>query len=106
MLEANEMKVLRKIIYKTKIDGIRSQQIRISCSIQPINEWMVRRRRRIIEWDEYVSRICAERLVKISRENIPPGRSPVRPKRKWSDLIPDQTGGFPYKEEGNGGEEE
>ena len=39
MLEANEMKELRKIIGKTKIDRIRSQQIRKSCGIQPINEW-------------------------------------------------------------------
>ena len=46
MLEANEMKVLRKIVGKTKIDRIRSQQIRQSCCIQPIYEWMERRRRR------------------------------------------------------------
>ena len=45
MLEANEMKVPRKIDCKTKIDRIRSQQIRESCGIQPINEWMERRRR-------------------------------------------------------------
>ena len=38
MLEANEMKVLRKIVDKTKIDRIRSEQIRESCIIQPINE--------------------------------------------------------------------
>ena len=31
MLEANEMKVLRKIVGKTKIDRIRSQQIGESC---------------------------------------------------------------------------
>ena len=30
MLEANEMKVLRQIVGKTKIDRIRSQQIRES----------------------------------------------------------------------------
>jgi hypothetical protein len=33
MLEANEMKVLKKIADKTKIDRIRSQQIRESCGI-------------------------------------------------------------------------
>ena len=69
MLEANEMKVLRKIIYKTKIDGIRSQQIRESCSIQPINEFVERRRRRK-EWDEHVTRMDAERLVQILSDNI------------------------------------
>ena len=39
MLEANEMKLLRKIVCKTKIDKIRSQQIRESCGFQPINQW-------------------------------------------------------------------
>ena len=47
------MKVLWKIVGKTKIDRIRSQQIKECCSNQPINEWVeIRRRRR--EWDEHV----------------------------------------------------
>ena len=84
MLEANEIKVLRKI------DRIRSQQIRESCGRQPINEWVERRRTRRREWDQHVTRMDAERLVKISRDNIPAGRrSPGRPKRRWSDLIMD-----------------
>ena len=65
------MKVLRKIAEKTKVDRVRSQQIRESCDIQPINDWMERRRR---EWDQHVTRLDAERLFKISRENIPAGR--------------------------------
>ena len=84
------MKVLSKIVGKPKIDRIRSQQIKEPCSIQPINEWVERRRRR--EWDKLVTRTDAERLVKISRYNIPArGRSPVRPKRRWSDLILDKN---------------
>ena len=43
MLEANEMKLLRKIVGKTKINRIKSQQIRKSCGIHPINEWVERR---------------------------------------------------------------
>ena len=41
MLEGNEIKVplLRKIDGKTKLDRIRSQQIRESLDIQSINEW-------------------------------------------------------------------
>ena len=63
---ANERKVLRGIDDKTKIERIRSQQIRESCGIQPINEWMQRRRRRRRkEWEEHVTRVDAERLVKI-----------------------------------------
>ena len=62
MLEANEMKVLRKTVGKTKIERIRSKQIGESCGIQPINEWVEMRR-----WDEHITRMDAERLVKISR---------------------------------------
>ena len=72
MLEANGMKVLKKIVGKTKIYRVRSQQIRESCGIQPIHEWVERRR----EWAEHVTRMDAERLVEISRDNIPVGRSP------------------------------
>ena len=88
MSEANEMKLLREIqvVGKTKIDRIRSQQIRESCGIQPVNEWMERRK----EWDEHVTRMDAERLVKISRDNIlARRRSPGRPKRRWSDEVLD-----------------
>ena len=54
------MKVLRKIIGKTKIDKIRSQQIRESCGIQPINEWMKRRS----EWDAHVTRMMLSDYLK------------------------------------------
>ena len=56
--------------------------------IQSIIDWVERRRRR--EWDQRVTRMDAERLAKISRDNIPAGRrSPGPPKRRWSDLIID-----------------
>ena len=48
ILGGNEMKVLKKIVGKTKIERIRCQQIRESCGIQPINEWVERRRR---DWE-------------------------------------------------------
>ena len=79
MLEANEMKLLRKIVGETKIDRIRSQQIRESCGNQPINEWTEIKRR---EWDENVTRMDAEKLVKISRDIIPSVRSLGRPKSR------------------------
>ena len=53
------MKTLRKIVGKTEIDRIRNQKMRESCDIQPIIEWVERRRRR--EWDENVTRMDAER---------------------------------------------
>ena len=40
MLEANEMNLLRKTVGEMKIDIVRSQQIRESCGVQPINEWV------------------------------------------------------------------
>ena len=61
MLEANEMKLLRKIVGKTKIDRIRIQQVREPCGIQPINEWVERGRS---EWKERVTRMNTGRLVK------------------------------------------
>ena len=83
MLEGNEMKVLRKIINK-KIDRIWSQQNEL-CGIQPINEWVQRRR----EWDDHETRMDAERIAEISMDNtsIPARRSPGHPKRRWRDLI-------------------
>ena len=39
MLEANKKKVLWKIVGKTKVNRINSQQIRESCGIQSVNEW-------------------------------------------------------------------
>ena len=63
MLEAKEMKVLRKTVGKTKTDRIRSQQIRESCGIQIMNVWVQRIR---TEWDEHKTRLDAERSVKIS----------------------------------------
>jgi hypothetical protein len=77
-----------KIIKKTKIGRIRSQQIRESCGIQPINEWFERRRRR--KWEERVTIMDAERLVRSLRDTIPAGRrSPGRQKGRLSDLLPD-----------------
>ena len=65
---------------KTKIKRIRSQQIRESCAIHLINEWVDRIRS---EWDQNVRRKNSDRLVKISRDDIPAGRwSPGHPKRR------------------------
>ena len=42
MLEAYEMNVVTKTVGKTKINRIRSQKVRESCGIQPINDWIGR----------------------------------------------------------------
>ena len=68
MLESSEMKVLRKIVGKTKNRWNKSQQMRESGGIQPITEWQ-ERRRRTREWDEHVTRKDAEISVENSRDN-------------------------------------
>ena len=41
------------------------------------------------EWDKCVTRMDAERSIKVSRDNIlAVERSPGHPDRRWSDLIP------------------
>ena len=65
------MRILRKIVGKTKIEERSSQQITESCGVQTIIELRGRRGR---EWDEHVTRMDVERLVKILRDNIPAGR--------------------------------
>ena len=40
------------------------------------------------KWDEHATRMNAERIIKISRDNIPTGKFLGRPKRRWSDLNP------------------
>jgi hypothetical protein len=62
ILESSKMKVIRKIVGKTKIDRIRSQQIRESSGIQPINEWVEKRKR---QWDGHVTIMNDRRLIKI-----------------------------------------
>jgi hypothetical protein len=70
------MNELGKIVGKTKVYRIRSQQIIKPISFPPINEWAERRRR---EWNGHVARKDA----KISRDNIPAARRfPRFPKRK------------------------
>ena len=61
------MKELRKTVGKTKIDGIKSQQIRKSCVIQLIIEQVEIIKRKL---DEHVTRMDAGRLVKISGDKI------------------------------------
>ena len=56
----NIMKVLRKIVGKIKTDTIRSQLIRESYGIQSNDERVERRRK----WDEHVTSMGHERLVK------------------------------------------
>ena len=97
MWEANEIKSQRKIVGKTKIDIIRIQEIRESCGIQTMNEWVERRGR---ELDQYVTRMDAERFVRISRNNVPSEdhlQDALKEDGATQLLI--ETGGIAFKEE-------
>ena len=88
MLESQEMNTLRRIIGKTRLDRVRNEYAREQCEIQPINDWVIRRRQ---EWNDHVSRMDANRIAKITRDNIPTGRrSPGRPRKRWSGSLPNR----------------
>ena len=78
MLEANEMKLVRKTL--GKLDRIRSQQIRKSRGIQPINEWVERRRRRTKLLDDLRNR---KRYWDLKKE--------AEDRRRWKRQFINQT---------------
>ncbi|XP_057666772.1 uncharacterized protein LOC130900278 [Diorhabda carinulata] len=83
MMERAEMKVLRRIARKTLLDRERSENIR-KCKIYDVNEWVLSRKK---EWNEHISRMDNNRLVKIARDKSPLGRrSTDRPRKRWSRI--------------------
>jgi hypothetical protein len=84
MWEVTEMKKkkLRRIINKTKWDRMRNDRIWESCEIQNITSWVQRRR---TEWNENISRMADDRLV---RDGTPEGkRNRGRPMKRWRDAL-------------------
>ena len=61
ILEIAEMKTLRRIIKKTRIDKMRNERIREICGIQTVTSWVQRRR---TESSMHVSRMPEDRLVR------------------------------------------
>ena len=85
ILETTEMKTLRRIMNKTRLDKIRNRDIREKCEIQNIGDWVQRRR---IEWNAHISRMNEDRIVRRVRDNVPIGRrSRGRPMKRWSDAL-------------------
>ncbi|KAI4472235.1 hypothetical protein M0802_017027 [Mischocyttarus mexicanus] len=77
------MNILRPIVGKTRKDRIRNTSIRKECDIQDIIKWGRVRRR---NWDEHISRMDADRMVKAARDYKPTGiRPPGRPPKRWRD---------------------
>ena len=81
LLETTEMKTLRRIMNVTRLDRMKSEDIRKKCGIQKLGEWIKKRR---TEW--YVGRMPEDRLGKKVMTNKPIGiRSRGRPKKRWYD---------------------
>jgi hypothetical protein len=79
------MKTLRSITNETKWDRMRNDRIREPCEIQNITSWIQRRR---TEWNERISRIADDRLVKKVRDGIPEGkRNRGRLMKRWRDVL-------------------
>ena len=86
ILETAEMKIARRIAGKTLMDRIRSDNIRQTCGIDKINDWILDRKKK---WNEHIDRMTEERIVKITRDKLPAGhRSIGRPRKRWRDNLP------------------
>ncbi|XP_056629875.1 uncharacterized protein LOC130440639 [Diorhabda sublineata] len=86
MMGTAEIKVLHRIAGKTLLDRERSENIRRLCKIDHVNEWVLSRKER--EWNEHISCMDNNRLVKITRNKSPLGRkSTGRPRKRWSDNL-------------------
>ena len=86
LLETTEMKVLRGIAGKTLLDRETSENIRRTCGIEEdINCWVLKRKK---QWNEHISRMKEERIVRIARDKSPTGRRSIgRPRKRWCDNV-------------------
>ena len=91
MLNVTEMNVLpRKIQVKIRLDRVSNAEIRETCGIQHVDEWVCRRRK---EWNDHVERMGPDSLVRKARDGLPKGRrSPGRHKMRWNGSLSGVTG--------------
>ena len=59
ILETTEMKTLRRIMNKIRLDKIRNRDIPEKYEIQNVGDWVQRRK---IEWNAYISKMNEDRL--------------------------------------------
>lgn len=85
ILEVGEMKILRKIAGKTLFDRERSDNVRRTCGVDNISDWVLARK---MEWNDHISRMDQRRIVRIARDESPIGRRSLgRPRKRWSDNL-------------------
>jgi hypothetical protein len=68
-----EMNALTEAVGKTKSEHVTNQDIRQQCGTQPIGEWVLKLRE---EFDNHISRMREDRIVRAERDIIPKGRRP------------------------------
>lgn len=80
------MKVVRRMAGKTLLYRERDEDIRRACKIDNISEWILQRKR---EWNEHISRMTPDRLVRItiSYKSSMGRRNIGRPRKRWSDNL-------------------
>ena len=87
VLQAFEMRFLRRIEGVTMFNMMRSSEIRKSLNIEPL---LLRIERSQLRWFGHVSRMPQERLPKQALLAKANGRRPVgRPITRWSDYVED-----------------
>lgn len=85
LLNVSEMKTLRRIVGKTRIDRVRNEEVRDTCGVEDISEWVKKRRR---QWDEHVERMGEDRIVKRAKYGRPVGNRNVgRPRKRWKEAM-------------------
>ncbi|XP_057671965.1 uncharacterized protein LOC130903732 [Diorhabda carinulata] len=85
IIEIAEIKVLRRIAGKTLLDRERSENIRRFCEIDDVNEWVLSRKK---DWNEHISRMDNNRVVKTARDKFPLSRrSTDRFRKRRSDNL-------------------
>ena len=83
LLEPTEMKTLPRIMNMTRLDRMKSEDIREKCGIQKVGEWTKRRR---TEYGTGVWEECQKTAAKKGMTNKPVGiGSRGRPKNRWYD---------------------
>ena len=87
LVQASEMRFLRRIEGVTLFNKVRSSEIRKSLNIEPL---LLRIERSQLRWFGHVSRMPQERLPNQALLTKANGRRPVgRPRTKWTDYIED-----------------
>ncbi|XP_030750469.1 uncharacterized protein LOC115878197 [Sitophilus oryzae] len=68
-LETGEIKIFHKTPGRMLLDRERSENIRQTCMVENINEWVLNRKR---EWNDHINRMDEGRIVSTARDKSPP----------------------------------